>query len=77
MIGGTKQRMIDHVLTEVHRNAGLRLEESEDFVELWEHEAGKPIAVWHSKSATFASILHEADQYMEWMKSGISFTRRD
>ncbi len=65
-------KLLDAILTLEHRNFGLSLEENEDFVEL-KHE-GKTIARFSTQGATVISIRHEADQQVQWMKSGIVFT---
>ncbi len=67
------QDLLDKVLTPEHRAEGLYLIETRDYLFL--KRGGKVQAVFSVKVATFESIQHEADQQLEWLRSGITFER--
>lgn len=67
------KEILSKILKLEHRNIGLTLEENEDFVYLVKN--GHTIAVFSSRGATIEEVLHEADQQLEWNRSGITFEK--
>ncbi len=62
-------------LTLRHRAAGLSLEEiGDDFIQL-KHQ-GKVLATF-TQHTTIDAILHEANQQLCWLKSGVVFQKVD
>jgi hypothetical protein len=53
---------LNAILPYNHRQAGMSLDEDEDFLYLY-HE-GKRVAIWNSRAVTIIEILKEADRYL-------------
>jgi hypothetical protein len=62
--------ILNNILSKAHVDAGLSLEDDEDFIYL--KKDGKEVACFNIL-ATVVDILHEADQQVCWKKSGIEF----
>jgi hypothetical protein len=62
------------ILSKKHIEAGISLEEDDHTIMLKQRGEIKAVFSIH---ATLESIIHEADQMVEWSKSGISFDRRE
>ena len=69
------ETVLVNLLTAEHKNAGLYLVEDEDFLYLMKQGDPLPQRIFSSKGATFAEIRYEADQVMNWSKSGIEFAK--
>ena len=70
--------LLSAALSEEHKHIGkLYLVEDEDFVYIMRTGENISKAIFNSKTVTFAEIRYEADQVMNWDKSGISFERVD
>ena len=67
--------MLANLLTEQHKNMGLYLVEDEDFVYIMRTGDNISKAIFNSTTVTFAEIRYEADQIMNWAKSGICFEK--
>lgn len=67
--------MLENVLTKEQREAGLYLGEDEDIVYLLKKGKVAPLATFSAAGATIEAILHEADQQLEWHRSGITFEK--
>ena len=67
------QGLLDRVLRQEHKDAGLYLIETEDFLFL--KKKGKVLATFSAVGATIESIQHEADQILNWDRSGITFEK--
>ena len=68
--------LLSAVLSEEHKHIGkLYLVEDEDFVYLMKSGENISKAIFNSKTVTFADIRYEADQVMNWAKSGIIFEK--
>lgn len=66
-------KILTKLLRQEHRDIGLTLEEDEDFVYLV--RAGHTVATFSATGATIESIIREADQHLEWSRSGITFEK--
>ncbi len=65
--------ILQRVLTKEQREAGLFLREDDHFVFLMKRCQEKPLATWNAHKVEVQEILHEAQQYVEQEKSGVSF----
>lgn len=62
---------ISQVLTEDQRDAGFTLKDDDHIVYL--NYYGKTIGRYSAAGVTVAQLRHDADQYLESMKNGVSF----
>ena len=67
------KEILGKLLKPEHSAIGLTLEEDEDFVYLIKN--GHTLAIFSSKNVTIQSIIQEADQHLEWSRSGITFEK--
>lgn len=65
---------LDNILTPEQKAAHLSLEEDDHNVFLLEKGQISPLAVFNS-CTTIEIIRHEADQHLNWKRSGIEFER--
>ena len=72
-----EQNLLTGALGVEHRAAGIYLTDDEDFVYLMKSGDNLPKAIFNARTVTFADLRHEADQILNWAKSGITFERAD
>ena len=68
-------REIEGILRKEHTDMGLYLEEDEHFACLKKRGELAPLAVFNATQVLVTEILKEADQHLNWNKSGITFGR--
>ncbi len=61
-------------LTKDQINAGITLEEDEDFLKL--KCGAETLGTWYALSAKIEDIQNAAEQKLNWIKSGIEFVNR-
>lgn len=64
--------ILSQVLTKDHRDAGLSIDEDDHLLYLRD-KTGKILRVFWAASATPTAVLHEANQALEWQRSGVTF----
>ena len=72
-----EQNLLTGALGVEHRAAGIYLTDDEDFVYLMKSGDNLPKAIFNAVSVTVSEIRYEADQVINWAKSGITFERAD
>ena len=63
--------VLSRVLRPEHRAIGLDLLADDHNIFLRKH--GKDVARFSALGATFESVIHAADEILEWSRSGIEF----
>ena len=63
----------DQILSKEHRAAGMYLSEDDHNLFLMMRGQVCPLAVWNAYVVDIKSVIHEADQHLNWAKSGIEF----
>ena len=71
------ETMLANLLTAEHESIGFYLVEDEDFLYLMKQGDPLPQKIFSSKAVTLHEIRYEADQLLNWTKSGIIFERAD
>ena len=70
------REVLDNILKPEHKAIGLYLDEDADMVFLCRKGEPLPVAVF-TQHVLLGEILYEADQELEWQKSGITFEKED
>lgn len=63
--------ILNRILRREHLEAGLYLETDDH--NLYLKQGSRTLAIFSARGATLEEILYEADQTLNWLKSGIEF----
>lgn len=56
--------LLQAILKDEHRQHGLSLTETEDFIYLWQTNHRKPVATFSAQGVALSEIVAEADKYL-------------
>ena len=68
-------RTLDVLLTDEQKEAGLYLTEDDHNLYLMKRGEPAPLAVFSATTVLISEIVDQAEQHLQWLKSGVSFGR--